>query len=179
MTHLPPTITGTNVSGLGLPARPEPVARAVRAPTRSTVAIELDAAGLEDGELVLRERATGEERRAWLHDAGGGRVEAIADLGAPSLEGAIGTWAAYVLTGPDAPWRRLVAGLGAEAEPVVVRHGLAGVEVAPRTTLDGGLVVNCTGPQAGFAAGADHYLTKPFSPLQLLSIIAPGGPSPG
>jgi glycosyltransferase involved in cell wall biosynthesis len=139
MTHLPPTITGTNVSGLGLPARPEPVARAVRAPTRSTVAIELDAAGLEDGELVLRERATGEERRAWLHDAGGGRVEAIADLGVPSLEGAIGTWAAYVLTGPDAPWRRLVAGLGAEAEPVVVRHGLAGVEVAPRTTLDRGL----------------------------------------
>jgi glycosyltransferase involved in cell wall biosynthesis len=139
MTHLPPTIPGPDPSGLALPARPEPVARAVRAPAGMTVAIEFDAAGPKDGEFVLRERATGEERRAWLHDAGLGRQEAIVDLGSAGPEAAIGTWAAYILTGPDAPWRRVVAGLGAEAEPVVVRAGLAGLEVAPRTTLDRGL----------------------------------------
>jgi CheY-like chemotaxis protein len=82
----------------------------------------------------------------------------------------------------DRAWELLQQHSPAWALLDVNMPGRSGLELARAIKSDPGLsgtkVVLLTGMgmdsdiEAGRAAGADHYLVKPFSPLQLLNIIA-------
>src|SRR5512132_2632407 len=77
-----------------------PVLEALRA-TGPIVELEVRAAA-DATELVLRERAGGEERRVALAVPAGGAATATLDLGAPSLRAWTGAWRVLVADGARA-----------------------------------------------------------------------------
>ena len=90
----------------------------------------------------------------------------------------------YAVTTASNTLSAIVTLLGGQADVLVVdwkMPDLDGFEVCRRLKadpeLEGVKVIMLTGAthpddqQAGFAAGADNYLTKPFRPLELLKLV--------